>query len=316
MEKNGKKRFEKSITDLKSFIEEGRKYWWIAVIALLVSIGVYLYEINAQVDKYKYKVDSIIYVEMDYTNRVLPPSDNVLVWINSDVVRGQVDQMLSVEEKKIESKQIDNSDFFEITVCGKETEETEQVLEDLLEIIVQQVGEIEGINGCRIVSEGKAVKIDASEYWGDAIYIPAFCLLIGIGIIILISIFDKTIYSDYDLKLYFGIMYLGKIKKSDLRNEIVSERLINRFKFSKNNLLVANIENEMLQNEWAKNSMNVCGINMISFEQLGSITEDSGNNLKALLIVYKGISTSEDINCFLEDIQAYGIALFGCIMVE
>lgn len=314
MESSNRK-FEKSIIDLKSVLMGFRHFWWILIIGLGVSIGmVFLIDTSNKGTKEIYELGADIYVGREYENPNVPPIDNISVFITSDMVWNEVDRLLEEEgepvteekEREVAGKQYGDSDFYEITLEGKEEERLVLISNKLLKVLNSTVGQLEGFSNCQVMSIDEPVKVIKDFQKGS--YILIFALLVAAGIIILISMFDPIIWSDYDLKLYFGKKYLGKVCETDLVQGIFNEGAVNKLKTMSCDFIVLNAEIESIKD------LNINIVSLKQFKKNGY--QNKAKKGEALLIVYRGITSSNQINSLMEEFDTFNLGLFGCLMVE
>lgn len=321
--------FEKSINDWKGVLACFLRFWYLPVIVLILSgMAAFMLERMDSKNDAKndnYTVDCCLYIERDYNNMNLPSMDNVSVLLSSDIVWEQVNSYMQTdgspavseeERMMIQGKVTKESDFYHIIIQGEELERINQISDNLLKVLEVEIKTLEGFNGCRLVSKSETgVKVEHISK-DIILYGLVFGLIIGGCIIILISMVDKRIWSDYDLKLYFGRGYLGKITRKEMKDGELNERFVQRLKHISEADLYANVSVEMLQSSQIKMIMNHCDRKIHSLDELQNHeAADKAEHTGLLLVVQKGITTSEDINHVLEDIQILGLDLAGCVMI-
>ena len=112
------------------------------------------------------------------------------------------------------------------------------------------------------------------------------------------------------------IEYVGKTAKQDLEKETMSARILQRIKNAAGTDLYVNVTAELLQSVEGKMLKQCCGRKLHPLNELWNPeAEEKAEDAVLLLIVQKGITTSEEINNAMEDGQLFGLDLVGCVMI-
>ncbi len=317
-------KFEKSIVDWKGVLAGLIHFWWIPVIILILSgiIPVWLQKMTSQPDRYE--IDYCLYIERDYNIANLPPMNNISALFSGDMVWERIDSGLQAEgspalldeERVVQGKASKDTDFYHIILEGKEPDRINQIFDKMLMILEEEIGNLEGFQGCRFISKRETKVTSALDGKKVKFYCLIFGMMISGCVLILISMLDKRIWSDYDLKLYFGKYYLGKTAKQDLEKETMSARILQRIKNAAGTDLYVNVTAEWLQSVEGKMLKQCCGRKLHPLNELWNPeAEEKAEHAVLLLIVQKGITTSEEINNAMEDGQIFGLDLAGCVMI-
>lgn len=319
--------FEKSIIDWKGVLASLIQFWWLPVIILILSgiLAVLLPKVlskSSQADYYE--IDYCLYIERDYNSANLPPMNNILALLSNDMIWEEVNSELQAEgnpalqdgEREVQGKTAKGADFYHIIMEGEEPDRMDQIFDKLLIILEKEIGDLDGFKECRFVSRSETRITTAIDGKRTMLYCLVFGLVISCGVLILVSMLDKRIWSDYDLKLYFEKYYLGKIERKEIEKKAINERIFRRIKGSDGIDIYVNAATEWIQDSEGRLLMQSCGRKFHSLNELWNReTEMKTEHAVLLLIVRKGITTSEEINNVMEDAQMLGLNLAGCVML-
>lgn len=315
-------KFEKSIIDWKGVYASFRQFWWIPVIIMILSCVLPIILPRDEQKATRYKVDYSVFIERNYDNANMPPIDNVSMLLSDDKFWEQIDSNLQANgkmtlsngEQMIQAKPSDTMDVYHIVFEGEDLNRIDEIFDEVLVVMKSEIVKLEGFDGCRFITKQvtKQTETSIKNLW---IYCLAFGSILSILIIVFISVLDRRIWSDYDLKLFFNKDYLGYIDKKNLARNSANYRIFKRISFNNKvgGEIYINATSEWIQSKEGELFGQSLGRKLHPLSELWS--QGSKGNATLLMIVQKGITTEIEVNDTVEDAQFLGLDFIGCVML-
>ena len=216
--------------DIKRIIEIifSKKLIITLIILLSVTLG-YVYSYYYKKPEYKSSVTILLVADENKTDKSLTQTDvnlnNGLISTYSSIAKSSsilqktiqnlnLDIPVSKLEQNVEAKQIDNTQFLEISVKNESPERAKNIANELAEVFTEQIKEIYNLQNISIVDKAETEENPCNiNHMKDMIIFGFAGIVLSIIIVMIIYMFDDTVKEQKDIEKN---MKNGKITKTGL----------------------------------------------------------------------------------------------------
>ena len=203
--------------DIKRIIEIifSKKLIITLIILLSVTLG-YVYSYYYKKPEYKSSVTILLVADENKTDKSLTQTDvnlnNGLISTYSSIAKSSsilqktiqnlnLDIPVSKLEQNVEAKQIDNTQFLEISVKNESPERAKNIANELAEVFTEQIKEIYNLQNISIVDKAETEENPCNiNHMKDMIIFGFAGIVLSIIIVMIIYMFDDTVKDQKDIE--------------------------------------------------------------------------------------------------------------------
>lgn len=312
---------EKSVIDLEMICGCIKRYWWLLILALVLSMGIALSNIFVEpsLAVKQYSASAMIYVGLLNERSAAP---NSVALMNSQVPLDYLNeallqnQMVTVEEGRdtIHCEQIKNSDYITLQATGTSLERETFIVEYLVEDFLKGEKGFLLLEDCWLVGDISVSVIETESGFDRSSFfiIVAFGVMAGSAILVLIMLFSDKIWSSFDIIQCFGDTYWGCYPAGD--HEWTSILMRQNQKHAWQNLCICYGTSKPQAVRMDLTQFMPDNLHAISLDELDC--EHIPEHIAALLIIKNGVSSYKNIDQTLVKLRGLDIEIAGCIYIS
>lgn len=254
--------------DIKRIIEIifSKKLIITLIILLSVTLG-YVYSYYYKKPEYKSSVTILLVADENKTDKSLTQTDvnlnNGLISTYSSIAKSSsilqktiqnlnLDIPVSKLEKNVEAKQIDNTQFLEISVKNENPERAKNIANELAEVFTEQIKEIYNLQNISIVDKAETEEKPCNiNHMKDMIIFGFAGIVLSIIIVMIIYMFDDTVKDQKDIEKNIKLRTIGTLPVDREKTELIVENnpkspIVESIKTIRTNILYSTRKNSIL----------------------------------------------------------------------
>lgn len=254
--------------DIKRIIEIifSKKLIIILIILLNVTLG-YVYSYYYKKPEYKSSVTILLVADENKTDKSLTQTDvnlnNGLISTYSSIAKSSsilqktiqnlnLDIPVSKLEQNVEAKQIDNTQFLEISVKNESPERAKNIANELAEVFTEQIKEIYNLQNISIVDKAETEENPCNiNHMKDMIIFGFAGIVLSIIIVMIIYMFDDTVKDQKDIEKNIKLRTIGTLPVDREKTELIVENnpkspIVESIKTIRTNILYSTRKNSIL----------------------------------------------------------------------
>ena len=254
--------------DIKRIIEIifSKKLIITLIILLSVTLG-YVYSYYYKKPEYKSSVTILLVADENKTDKSLTQTDvnlnNGLISTYSSIAKSSsilqktiqnlnLDIPVSKLEQNVEAKQIDNTQFLEISVKNESPERAKNIANELAEVFTEQIKEIYNLQNISIVDKAETEENPCNiNHMKDMIIFGFAGIVLSIIIVMIIYMFDDTIKDQKDIEKNIKLRTIGTLPVDREKKELIVENnpkspIVESIKTIRTNILYSTRKNSIL----------------------------------------------------------------------
>lgn len=254
--------------DIKRIIEIifSKKLIITLIILLSVTLG-YVYSYYYKKPEYKSSVTILLVADENKTDKSLTQTDvnlnNGLISTYSSIAKSSsilqktiqnlnLDIPVSKLEPNVEAKQIDNTQFLEISVKNESPERAKNIANELAEVFTEQIKEIYNLQNISIVDKAETEENPCNiNHMKDMIIFGFAGIVLSIIIVMIIYMFDDTVKDQKDIEKNIKLRTIGTLPVDREKTELIVENnpkspIVESIKTIRTNILYSTRKNSIL----------------------------------------------------------------------
>ncbi len=254
--------------DIKRIIEIifSKKLIITLIILLSVTLG-YVYSYYYKKPEYKSSVTILLVADENKTDKSLTQTDvnlnNGLISTYSSIAKSSsilqktiqnlnLDIPVSKLEQNVEAKQIDNTQFLEISVKNESPERAKNIANELAEVFTEQIKEIYNLQNISIVDKAETEENPCNiNHMKDMIIFGFAGIVLSIIIVMIIYMFDDTVKEQKDIEKNIKLRTIGTLPVDREKTELIVENnpkspIVESIKTIRTNILYSTRKNSIL----------------------------------------------------------------------
>lgn len=254
--------------DIKRIIEIifSKKLIITLIILLSVTLG-YVYSYYYKKPEYKSSVTILLVADENKTDKSLTQTDvnlnNGLISTYSSIAKSSsilqktiqnlnLDIPVSKLEQNVEAKQIDNTQFLEISVKNESPERAKNIANELAEVFTEQIKEIYNLQNISIVDKAETEENPCNiNHMKDMIIFGFAGIVLSIIIVMIIYMFDDTVKDQKDIEKNIKLRTIGTLPVDREKTELIVENnpkspIVESIKTIRTNILYSTRKNSIL----------------------------------------------------------------------
>lgn len=254
--------------DIKRIIEIifSKKLIITLIILLNVTLG-YVYSYYYKKPEYKSSVTILLVADENKTDKSLTQTDvnlnNGLISTYSSIAKSSsilqktiqnlnLDIPVSKLEQNVEAKQIDNTQFLEISVKNESPERAKNIANELAEVFTEQIKEIYNLQNISIVDKAETEENPCNiNHMKDMIIFGFAGIVLSIIIVMIIYMFDDTVKDQKDIEKNIKLRTIGTLPVDREKTELIVENnpkspIVESIKTIRTNILYSTRKNSIL----------------------------------------------------------------------
>lgn len=254
--------------DIKRIIEIifSKKLIITLIILLSVTLG-YVYSYYYKKPEYKSSVTILLVADENKTDKSLTQTDvnlnNGLISTYSSIAKSSsilqktiqnlnLDIPVSKLEQNVEAKQIDNTQFLEISVKNESPERAKNIANELAEVFTEQIKEIYNLQNISIVDKAETEENPCNiNHMKDMIIFGFAGIVLSIIIVMIIYMFDDTVKDQKDIEKNIKLRIIGTLPVDREKTELIVENnpkspIVESIKTIRTNILYSTRKNSIL----------------------------------------------------------------------
>ena len=254
--------------DIKRIIEIifSKKLIITLIILLSVTLG-YVYSYYYKKPGYKSSVTILLVADENKTDKSLTQTDvnlnNGLISTYSSIAKSSsilqktiqnlnLDIPVSKLEQNVEAKQIDNTQFLEISVKNESPERAKNIANELAEVFTEQIKEIYNLQNISIVDKAETEENPCNiNHMKDMIIFGFAGIVLSIIIVMIIYMFDDTVKEQKDIEKNIKLRTIGTLPVDREKTELIVENnpkspIVESIKTIRTNILYSTRKNSIL----------------------------------------------------------------------
>lgn len=254
--------------DIKRIIEIifSKKLIITLIILLSVTLG-YVYSYYYKKPEYKSSVTILLVADENKTDKSLTQTDvnlnNGLISTYSSIAKSSsilqktiqnlnLDIPVSKLEQNVEAKQIDNTQFLEISVKNESPERAKNIANELAEVFTEQIKEIYNLQNISIVDKAETEEKPCNiNHMKDMIIFGFAGIVLSIIIVMIIYMFDDTVKDQKDIEKNIKLRTIGTLPVDREKTELIVENnpkspIVESIKTIRTNILYSTRKNSIL----------------------------------------------------------------------
>ena len=254
--------------DIKRIIEIifSKKLIITLIILLNVTLG-YVYSYYYKKPEYKSSVTILLVADENKTDKSLTQTDvnlnNGLISTYSSIAKSSsilqktiqnlnLDIPVSKLEQNVEAKQIDNTQFLEISVKNESPERAKNIANELAEVFTEQIKEIYNLQNISIVDKAETEENPCNiNHMKDMIIFGFAGIVLSIIIVMIIYMFDDTVKDQKDIEKNIKLRIIGTLPVDREKTELIVENnpkspIVESIKTIRTNILYSTRKNSIL----------------------------------------------------------------------
>ena len=254
--------------DIKRIIEIifSKKLIITLIILLNVTLG-YVYSYYYKKPEYKSSVTILLVADENKTDKSLTQTDvnlnNGLISTYSSIAKSSsilqktiqnlnLDIPVSKLEQNVEAKQIDNTQFLEISVKNESPERAKNIANELAEVFTEQIKEIYNLQNISIVDKAETEENPCNiNHMKDMIIFGFAGIVLSIIIVMIIYMFDDTVKEQKDIEKNIKLRTIGTLPVDREKTELIVENnpkspIVESIKTIRTNILYSTRKNSIL----------------------------------------------------------------------
>lgn len=254
--------------DIKRIIEIifSKKLIITLIILLSVTLG-YVYSYYYKKPEYKSSVTILLVADENKTDKSLTQTDvnlnNGLISTYSSIAKSSsilqktiqnlnLDIPVSKLEQNVEAKQIDNTQFLEISVKNESPERAKNIANELAEVFTEQIKEIYNLQNISIVDKAETEENPCNiNHMKDMIIFGFAGIVLSIIIVMIIYMFDDTVKEQKDIEKNIKLRTIGTLPVDREKKELIVETnpkspIVESIKTIRTNILYSTRKNSIL----------------------------------------------------------------------
>lgn len=254
--------------DIKRIIEIifSKKLIITLIILLSVTLG-YVYSYYYKKPEYKSSVTILLVADENKTDKSLTQTDvnlnNGLISTYSSIAKSSsilqktiqnlnLDIPVSKLEQNVEAKQIDNTQFLEISVKNESPERAKNIANELAEVFTEQIKEIYNLQNISIVDKAETEENPCNiNHMKDIIIFGFAGIVLSIIIVMIIYMFDDTVKDRKDIEKNIKLRTIGTLPVDREKTELIVENnpkspIVESIKTIRTNILYSTRKNSIL----------------------------------------------------------------------
>lgn len=254
--------------DIKRIIEIifSKKLIITLIILLSVTLG-YVYSYYYKKPEYKSSVTILLVADENKTDKSLTQTDvnlnNGLISTYSSIAKSSsilqktiqnlnLDIPVSKLEQNVEAKQIDNTQFLEISVKNESPERAKNIANELAEVFTEQIKEIYNLQNISIVDKAETEENPCNiNHMKDMIIFGFAGIVLSIIIVMIIYMFDDTVKDQKDIEKNIKLRTIGTLPVDREKKELIVETnpkspIVESIKTIRTNILYSTRKNSIL----------------------------------------------------------------------
>lgn len=254
--------------DIKRIIEIifSKKLIITLIILLNVTLG-YVYSYYYKKPEYKSSVTILLVADENKTDKSLTQTDvnlnNGLISTYSSIAKSSsilqktiqnlnLDIPVSKLEQNVEAKQIDNTQFLEISVKNESPERAKNIANELAEVFTEQIKEIYNLQNISIVDKAETEENPCNiNHMKDMIIFGFAGIVLSIIIVMIIYMFDDTVKNQKDIEKNIKLRIIGTLPVDREKTELIVENnpkspIVESIKTIRTNILYSTRKNSIL----------------------------------------------------------------------
>lgn len=254
--------------DIKRIIEIifSKKLIITLIILLSVTLG-YVYSYYYKKPEYKSSVTILLVADENKTDKSLTQTDvnlnNGLISTYSSIAKSSsilqktiqnlnLDIPVSKLEQNVEAKQIDNTQFLEISVKNESPERAKNIANELAEVFTEQIKEIYNLQNISIVDKAETEENPCNiNHMKDMIIFGFAGIVLSIIIAMIIYMFDDTVKDQKDIEKNIKLRTIGTLPVDREKTELIVENnpkspIVESIKTIRTNILYSTRKNSIL----------------------------------------------------------------------
>ena len=254
--------------DIKRIIEIifSKKLIITLIILLSVTLG-YVYSYYYKKPEYKSSVTILLVADENKTDKSLTQTDvnlnNGLISTYSSIAKSSsilqktiqnlnLDIPVSKLEQNVEAKQIDNTQFLEISVKNESPERAKNIANELAEVFTEQIKEIYNLQNISIVDKAETEENPCNiNHMKDMIIFGFAGIVLSIIIVMVIYMFDDTVKDQKDIEKNIKLRIIGTLPVDREKTELIVENnpkspIVESIKTIRTNILYSTRKNSIL----------------------------------------------------------------------
>lgn len=316
---------EKSVFDWEIICGCIKRYWWIPILTVILSIGIGIIFLNTRADsdsvEAQYCAFATIYVGYAGENEksaaknsiTLMNSQLLMDHLNEALLQNQMD-IITEGEDVILCEQVKDAEYITLNITSMSPERAAFIAEYLVEDFLKEAKEILALENCRLVGDVfVSVSVSAPDSAGMSSFfiIIAFGVMVGLAILVLIMLFSDKIWSSFDIIQCFGDIYWGCYPAEN--HEWSSVLMHQCKKHAWQNLYICHgtSKPQAVQTDLAQfmpGTLQVTWLDELDYQHIPE-------HITALFILKKGVSSYKNINQTLIKLRGLDIEIAGCIYI-
>lgn len=254
--------------DIKRIIEIifSKKLIIALIILLSITLG-YVYSYYYKKPEYKSSVTILLVADENKTDKSLTQTDvnlnNGLISTYSSIAKSSsilqktiqnlnLDIPVSKLEQNVEAKQIDNTQFLEISVKNESPERAKNIANELAEVFTEQIKEIYNLQNISIVDKAETEENPCNiNHMKDMIIFGFAGIVLSIIIVMIIYMFDDTVKDQKDIEKNIKLRTIGTLPVDREKTELIVENnpkspIVESIKTIRTNILYSTRKNSIL----------------------------------------------------------------------
>lgn len=254
--------------DIKRIIEIifSKKLIIALIILLSITLG-YVYSYYYKKPEYKSSVTILLVADENKTDKSLTQTDvnlnNGLISTYSSIAKSSsilqktiqnlnLDIPVSKLEQNVEAKQIDNTQFLEISVKNESPERAKNIANELAEVFTEQIKEIYNLQNISIVDKAETEENPCNiNHMKDMIIFGFAGIVLSIIIVMIIYMFDDTVKDQKDIEKNIKLRIIGTLPVDREKTELIVENnpkspIVESIKTIRTNILYSTRKNSIL----------------------------------------------------------------------
>lgn len=254
--------------DIKRIIEIifSKKLIIALIILLSITLG-YVYSYYYKKPEYKSSVTILLVADENKTDKSLTQTDvnlnNGLISTYSSIAKSSsilqktiqnlnLDIPVSKLEQNVEAKQIDNTQFLEISVKNESPERAKNIANELAEVFTEQIKEIYNLQNISIVDKAETEENPCNiNHMKDMIIFGFAGIVLSIIIVMIIYMFDDTVKEQKDIEKNIKLRTIGTLPVDREKTELIVENnpkspIVESIKTIRTNILYSTRKNSIL----------------------------------------------------------------------
>lgn len=254
--------------DIKRIIEIifSKKLIITLIILLNVTLG-YVYSYYYKKPEYKSSVTILLVADENKTDKSLTQTDvnlnNGLISTYSSIAKSSsilqktiqnlnLDIPVSKLEQNVEAKQINNTQFLEISVKNESPERAKNIANELAEVFTEQIKEIYNLQNISIVDKAETEENPCNiNHMKDMIIFGFAGIVLSIIIVMIIYMFDDTVKDQKDIEKNIKLRTIGTLPVDREKTELIVENnpkspIVESIKTIRTNILYSTRKNSIL----------------------------------------------------------------------